>query len=75
MARKKRRKGMDGNPRHQRTMETPVAVYVGLLVHDLTASQMLIDDLFRLALSVSYDRVHEIRRSLAEQICKKVKIG
>ena len=67
---KKRRKGATGNPRHQRSRETPVPVYVGLLVHDLTGSQTLIDDLFRLGLSVSYDRVQEIRRSLAEQICK-----
>ena len=67
---KKRRKGATGNPRHQRSRETPVAVYVGLLVHDLTGSQTHIDELFRLGLSVSYDRVQDIRRSLAEQICK-----
>ena len=67
---KKRRKNASGNPRHQRSRETPIAVYVGLLVHDLTGSQTLIDDLFRLGLSISYDRVQEIRKSLAEQICE-----
>ena len=57
---KKRRKGATGNPRHQRSRETPVAVYVGLLVHELTGSQTHIDELFRLGLSVSYDRVQDI---------------
>ena len=35
---------------------------VDYLTHDLNESQTLVDDLFRLGLSVFYDRVQEIRR-------------
>ena len=64
-----RREDATGSPRYQRSKEMPVAVYVGLLVHNLTGSEKLIETLFRLGLSISYDRVQEIREVLAEQIC------
>ena len=66
---KRRGKDASGNPLQQRSRETPATVYVGLLVHDLTGSQTLFDSLFWLGLSISYDCVQEIRKSLAEQIC------
>lgn len=66
---KRRGKDASGNPLQQRSRETPATVYLGLLVHDLTGSQTLFDSLFWLGLSISYDCVQEIRKSLAEQIC------
>ena len=68
---KRRRKVNTDNLRHQRTRETPIAVYVVLLVHNLTGSSDLVDALFRLGLSISNDRVHQIRKSFGDQICEE----
>ena len=68
---KRRPKVNTDNPRHQRSQEMPIVVYVGLLVHNLTGSAALVDALFRLGLSVSYDRVQQIRKSLADQVCQE----
>ena len=68
---KRRRTVNTDNPRHHRSRETPVAVYVGLMVHNATGSEALVDALFRLGLSISYDRVQEIRKILGDQICQE----
>ena len=68
---KRRRKVNTDNPRHQRSRETPTIVYVGLLVHNLTGSSLLVDALFRLGLTISYDRVQQIRKSVGDQICEE----
>ena len=41
-----------------------------MLLHDSIGLEALIDALFQLDLSISYDRIQEIRKSLAEEICK-----
>ena len=57
-------------PRHNRSRETPVAVYVGLMIHNSTGSEALVNAMFRLGLSISYDRLQEIRKSFGDQICQ-----
>ena len=45
---KRHRKDSEGNPRQQRCSETPIAIYVGLLVHNSTGSTDLVHALFQL---------------------------
>ena len=68
---KRRRKDSKGNSRQQRCRETPIAIYAGLLVHNATGSADLVDALFQLGLSISYDRVQEIRKKFGDQICEE----
>ena len=42
---------------HQNTRKTPLPIYVGLVVHARTRKHDLIETLFDLGLSISYDRV------------------
>ena len=66
-----RRTNSTHNPRHQKSRERPVAVYIGLMVHNATGSSDLVDALFNLGVSISYDRVQEIRKRLGDQICQE----
>ena len=46
--------------RHNREHESPVPLYIGLKIHAETRSRTLIDTLFQMGLSISYDRVMSI---------------
>ena len=59
---KKRRKGATGNPRHQRSRETPVPVYVGLLVHDRVSCIHWLRHSF-------FNEIHREENSLAALEC------
>lgn len=50
--------------------ETSLTVYVGLLKHNLTGSQALIDALFQLGLCILNKHVQELRKNLGEQMFK-----
>jgi hypothetical protein len=56
--------------RHQANQETPLAVYLGLMVHNCTRKRSVVDKLNSLGLSISYDRVQEIESSLTNAKCK-----
>lgn len=43
--------------RHNPTQETPLPIYIGLMLHAQTRKRDLVDKLFNVALSISYDRV------------------
>ena len=58
-----------GSARHNTERETPLAIYLGLLVHAQTRSKELIDKLHKLGLSVSYDRVLSISAAMANSVC------
>ena len=45
---------------HNKDKETPLPVYVGLLIHGRTRKHELVDIFFQLGLSISYDRVLDI---------------
>ena len=68
---KRRRKDIEGNPGQQRHRETPTATYVGLFVHNATGSADLVYSLFQPGLSISNDRVQEIRMKFGNQICEE----
>ena len=53
---------------HQNTRETPLPIYVGLVVHARTRKRDLIETLFYLGLSISYDRVMEISTTIGNHI-------
>ena len=59
------------NIHHNCTNETPLPMYVGLLVHSETRSRSLVDKLFELGLSVSYDRVLSVSTLLANSVCNR----
>ena len=50
---------------HSKSRETPLPVYLGMMVHCQTRKRDLVDKLFHLGLSISYDRVLAISTSLA----------
>lgn len=62
-----------GKTRHSKIREPPLPIYNGLNIHTQTRSRMLVDNLYQLGLSVSYDRVTEIINGLATSVCLQYK--
>lgn len=60
-----------GQTRHSASREPPLPLYVGLSVHSSTRSKTLIEKLYSLGVSVSYDRVMEIEDALATSLCER----
>ena len=52
-----------------RRTRTPLAIYLGVMIHTKTRKRELVDQLFDLGLSVSYDRVLEISTELGNKVC------
>ena len=50
--------------RHQNSMETPLPLYIGAMIHTRTRKKGLVDRLFDLGISVSYDRVLNVSADL-----------
>jgi hypothetical protein len=67
----RRRKGPHQHKRHSRKRETPLPIYLGLSVHAKTRSRELVDNLYDLGLSVSYDRVMSISTDLGNGVCRR----
>ena len=57
--------------RHNANKETPLPIYVGLLLHSQTRSRDLIEKFHQLGLSISYDRVLEISTALGDNVCNQ----
>ena len=55
--------------RHNQERETPLSIYLGVMVHTKTRKRELVDTLHELGLSVSYDRVMDISTELGNKIC------
>ena len=55
---------------HSHNRETPLPMYLGTLMHTKTWKRDLVDTLFHLGLSISYDRVLSISTDLGERICR-----
>ena len=55
--------------RHDPKREPPLPVYLGLLVHAETRKKSLVDKLYRLGLSISYDRAMQISADLGNSVC------
>jgi hypothetical protein len=56
---------------HSKCRDTPLPVYLGISIHGKTRNRELIDILFKLGLSISYDRVLSISTDLANTMIKK----
>ena len=59
--------------RHTASAETPLPIYVALLIHAHTRSRYLIDKLYELGLSISYSRMLTISASLGNVVCQQFK--
>lgn len=58
-----------GNIRHSRERETPLPPYLGVMLHTKTHKRELVETLYDLGLSVSYDRVMNISTELGNKMC------
>ena len=56
---------------HNKARETPLPVYIGLYIHARTRKREVIDTMFDLGLSVSYDRVLEISAAMGNRVCEQ----
>ena len=57
--------------RHIKERETPLSIYISMLIHAKTRSRHLIDTLSNLGLCVSYNRLMNISTDLANTVCTK----
>ena len=62
------------NTKHNQERETPLPIYLGVMVHTKTRKRELVDTLYDLALSVSYDRVLNISTELGNNVCRHCEI-
>jgi len=60
-----RRRASSTGIRHNTDKETPLPVYLGLLIHGQTRKRELVETLFHLGVSISYDRVLDISTNMA----------
>ena len=56
-------------PRHNAARETSLPIYLGIMLHSKTRKRELVDKLFELGLTVSYDRVLNISTELGNKVC------
>lgn len=59
--------------RHSKDREAPVPLYVGLSVHAQKRKRELGDTLFKLGMSISYDRVLGISTEIGNSVCRRFK--
>ena len=55
--------------RHNKQQETPLPIYLGMVIHTKTRKHELVDTLFNLGLCISYNRVLNIPSELCNKIC------
>ena len=72
----KRRKTVDTEniqsvTRHAASRETPLPIYVGLMLYSATRKKRHIDKCHKLGLSVSYDRVLQLTNKTANTLCSQ----
>ncbi|KAK3868800.1 hypothetical protein Pcinc_025838 [Petrolisthes cinctipes] len=56
--------------RHSTSQETPLPLYIGMILHAETLKRGLVDKLFSLALSISYDRVLRLSAEMVNRACQ-----
>lgn len=65
----KKRSDTSTYSRHNTNTETPLSIYIALLVHSRTRSRSLVDKLSSLGICISYDRMMSISNSLGNWVC------
>ena len=68
----RRRDGSDGK-HHNKNRETPLPVFVGLRLHAKTRKKSIVNELFHLGLSMSYERVISIETNITNQVTELYK--
>ena len=68
---KKRPSSSSVKTRHTLNREPPLPIYIGLNIHQMTRSKKLIQQLYQMGISISYDRVLELEDSLATSVCER----
>ena len=51
--------------------EPPLPVYIGINVHAQTRSKKVVQQLYQMGISISYDRVIELEDLIATSVCKR----
>ena len=57
---------------YKRERKTPITMYVGLKLYSAVRSKAIVDHLFHLGISILYDRVLSITKSLYEGLTQKL---
>jgi len=57
--------------RHSHSQETPLPLYMGMMLHNATRKAKLVDKCFKLGLSVSYQRVIQLSNKVTNAVCEK----
>ena len=57
--------------KHDAANETPLPLYVGVMLHSRTRRRELVDAFFQLGLSISYARVLQISTDLGNAVCER----
>lgn len=70
MVKNTKKKDQTKYQRHDKNFETPLPLYVGLMIHSKTRKKGLIDQLAKQGISVPYKRVQEVQLSVTKQLCK-----
>jgi hypothetical protein len=70
---KRRQDNTSNTLHHDREHETPLAIYLGVMIHANTRKRDLVDKFFRLGLSISYKRVLTISTDVANSVCESFK--
>lgn len=68
---KKRTSQTSVKSRHTLEREPPLPIYIGLNIHALTRSKKLIQQLYHLGISISYDRVMQIEDWITNSACER----
>ena len=58
--------------RHSSALETPLPIYIGLILHAQTRKRELVDKLFNLGLSISYDSVLHLSAEMGNRVCANI---
>ncbi|VDI11877.1 Hypothetical predicted protein, partial [Mytilus galloprovincialis] len=66
----RRRKESSMQSSHSTDREPPLPTYLGLLIHAETRKRGLVDKLYDLGLSISYDRIMQLSTALGNSICE-----
>ena len=70
-SKKRARENKEFRFRHDISRETRIKVYIGLSIHDETRNKSLIEKLYTLGITISYDRVREIEDILGNNVCEQ----
>ena len=57
--------------RHSVAQETPLPIYIGMMLHAHTRKKELVDRLSHLGLSISYDRVLQLSAQMGNSVCQQ----